>query len=580
MLRAVMPAQYHLRVELLLCLVLATPSLAESLAGMKSLGAKECSGCTSNCADNVCNGWPSTSAEECQQKCLVSEIPDGCTAPANYKCKYAWWHDNPDWQPGWCHNFVACDVVDSYDSTQALLFEVETSAPTPSPTTGRKLTYGSLTASTSVGPTTGWCSPGLGANAELWSNFLCGKSAELILAVSQDSAGYYVETTQTSTDPFWDLAPASNWELPQLRDEVTLVAGIACVGGYNAAGSVTIDLQDHVIAHGNTVTPYGWQPQCEVECTHPNGEVFSGSTFPAECTGANRVVVHGGGACGACHFKDQRINVKISGTPAPTVSPAPTPAPTTPAPTFAPTVSPLVADNLSIGDAVTLWLSNRDEAIRMYGHISTWATGGVTSMSFLFCDSNSPEYSSCYNSGASSFNEDIGAWDTSGVTSMYRMFYHAYAFNQDIGAWDTSGVTGMDGMFYFASAFNQDLSGWAVHSVTTMYEMFREADAFNQDLGWCVDDDVDLYSAFSGTGCSSTSCGVLQRRAHARRARRGHARALRFDGRQPPGPINFRHLPRRASVSRIPYQIQTGRQSATSSKLQAGASRLPPQRLS
>ena len=54
--------------------------------------------------------------------------------------------------------------------------------------TGRKLTYGSLTASTSVGPSTGWCSSGVGANAELWSNFLCGKSAELILAVSQDSA--------------------------------------------------------------------------------------------------------------------------------------------------------------------------------------------------------------------------------------------------------------------------------------------------------------------------------------------------------------------------------------------------------
>ena len=68
--------------------------------------------------------------------------------------------------------------------------------------TGRKLTYGSLTASTSVGPSTGWCSPGVGANAELWSNFLCGKSAELVLDVSQDSAGYYVDTTQTSTDPF------------------------------------------------------------------------------------------------------------------------------------------------------------------------------------------------------------------------------------------------------------------------------------------------------------------------------------------------------------------------------------------
>ena len=38
--------------------------------------------------------------------------------------------------------------------------------------------------------------------------------------------------------------------------------------------------------------------------------------------------------------------------------------------------------------------------------------------------------------------------------------------------------------------------------------MFQYNSAFNQDLGWCVDDDVDLTDAFSGTQCESTSCGV------------------------------------------------------------------------
>merc|ERR1719305_818590 len=43
-----------------------------------------------------------------------------------------------------------------------------------------------------------------------------------------------------------------------------------------------------------------------------------------------------------------------------------------------------------------------------------------------------------------------------------------------------------------------------------MYGMFYEASAFDQDLGWCLDDDVDLWAAFSETQCEATSCGVVQ----------------------------------------------------------------------
>ena len=112
---------------------------------------------------------------------------------------------------------------------------------------------------------------------------------------------------------------------------------------------------------------------------------------------------------------------------------------------------------------------------------------------------------------ASFFNEDIGAWDTSGVTRMYGMFFGASAFNQDIGGWAVHCVTDMSGMFEEASAFNQDIGDWAVQSVWDMDWMFKWASAFDQDLGWCLEYDISPYRPFSGTACESTSCGVAQK---------------------------------------------------------------------
>jgi len=96
-----------------------------------------------------------------------------------------------------------------------------------------------------------------------------------------------------------------------------------------------------------------------------------------------------------------------------------------------PTVNNVMTDS-NINTAVAAWLADATAAEATYGHISTWETGGVTDMSYLFCDSDY-SFSSCYYSGAASFNEDISAWDTSGVTTMSGMFYGASAFNQDIG---------------------------------------------------------------------------------------------------------------------------------------------------
>ena len=104
------------------------------------------------------------------------------------------------------------------------------------------------------------------------------------------------------------------------------------------------------------------------------------------------------------------------------------------------------------------------------GDIGYWDTSSVTDMRYVFYD-------------VTVFNQDIGGWDTSSVTNMSDMFSSAWAFNQDIGDWDTSSVTNMFNMFDFATAFNQDIGGWDTSNVTNMQLMFADSTAFNQDIG-------------------------------------------------------------------------------------------------
>ena len=106
--------------------------------------------------------------------------------------------------------------------------------------------------------------------------------------------------------------------------------------------------------------------------------------------------------------------------------------------------------------------------------IGDWNTSNVTNMGQVF-------------RGASTFNQDISDWNTSNVTNMGQVFRGASTFNQDISDWNTSNVTNMGQVFSGASTFNQDISDWNTSNVTNMNNMFNGASTFNQDIrSWNV----------------------------------------------------------------------------------------------
>ena len=106
---------------------------------------------------------------------------------------------------------------------------------------------------------------------------------------------------------------------------------------------------------------------------------------------------------------------------------------------------------------------------------------------------------------ASSFDDDISAWDVSNVKNMADMFHRAIAFNQDIGVWNVDSVTNMSGMFQAAYSFNGDISTWNVENVKDMSNMFYQAYSFNGDVStWDVGNVKDMsnmfYQGYSFTG--------------------------------------------------------------------------------
>jgi hypothetical protein len=77
-----------------------------------------------------------------------------------------------------------------------------------------------------------------------------------------------------------------------------------------------------------------------------------------------------------------------------------------------------------------------------------------------------------------------GLYDGSFVHSdLYNTTNHlATTFNQNVGAWNTASMSTMASMFDGAAVFNQNLAGWNVASAANALSAFNGAAAFNQNL--------------------------------------------------------------------------------------------------
>jgi len=126
---------------------------------------------------------------------------------------------------------------------------------------------------------------------------------------------------------------------------------------------------------------------------------------------------------------------------------------------------------------------------------TAWNTSEVTNMTFMFGISSGRQ---------GQFNQNIGNWNTSKLTTIATMFQNQPAFNQNIStktvtvgastytAWDTLNVINMRYAFYnnlanTASQFNQNIGNWNTIKVTDMTAMLFNTSSFNQNIGnWRV----------------------------------------------------------------------------------------------
>ncbi|MDB4016233.1 BspA family leucine-rich repeat surface protein [Flavobacteriaceae bacterium] len=144
-----------------------------------------------------------------------------------------------------------------------------------------------------------------------------------------------------------------------------------------------------------------------------------------------------------------------------------------------------VGDTETINNVTYIVVDNSTIAGEIANGNVNLCTSLVTDMSELFKDNTS-------------FNSDIGFWDTSNVTGLTDMFNGANSFNQDVSGWDLSSALNLSYMFFNASSFNQNISSWDISTVIYIDNLFNGATAFNQDIGgWDTSNVMGMAGVFT-----------------------------------------------------------------------------------